>query len=47
MGQNLEENELIEVMEVSKEELLNMAATKMQEDRSVGVLLKYLNNGSS
>lgn len=43
VGQNLEENEQIEVMEISRKELLKLAATKMQEDRSVGVILKYLN----
>ena len=43
VGQQLEEHEKIEVMEVSLQELKNLALEgSMQEDRSVAVLLKYI-----
>ncbi len=43
VGQQLEEHEKIEIIKVSKPELLETALNKMQEDRSVAVLLKFLN----
>ncbi len=44
VGQNLEEHEKIEVMKISREELKKLALSgKMKEDRSVAVILKYLN----
>jgi len=44
VGQNLEEHERIESMKVSKDVLLELIFSgKMQEDRSIAVLLKYLN----
>ena len=43
VGQQLEEHEKIEIIEVSPGELKEMALSgKMQEDRSVAVILKYL-----
>ncbi len=45
VGQHLEEHEKIEIIKVSQAELRDVVLSgKMQEDRSVGVLLKYLNN---
>jgi 8-oxo-dGTP pyrophosphatase MutT (NUDIX family) len=42
--QQLEEHEDIETVEVTREELKELALSgKMQEDRSVGMILKYLN----
>jgi hypothetical protein len=44
VGQQLEEDEEIENIEVSREELKEYAMSgKIQEDRSVAVILKYLN----
>lgn len=44
VGQNLEEHEKIERIKVSKEKLLELALSgEIGEDRSVAVLLKYLN----
>ena len=44
VGQSLEEHEKIEVMKVSREKLQELALSgEMKEDRSVGVILKYLN----
>lgn len=44
VGQNLEEHEKIEVTKVSKDRLKELALTgEMNEDRSVAVILKYLN----
>jgi len=43
--QQLEEHEDIETVEATREELKEWALSgKMQEDRSVGVILKYLHN---
>ena len=43
VGQKLEEHEKIEVIKVSKEKLKELALSgKVKEDRSVGVILKYL-----
>ena len=45
VGQDPEDGEKIEVMKVSREELKELALSgEMQEDRSVAVILKYLNN---
>jgi 8-oxo-dGTP pyrophosphatase MutT (NUDIX family) len=45
VGQQLEIHEEIETVEVSSEELKELALSgKMQEDRSVAVILKYLHN---
>ena len=44
VGQQLEEHEKIESVKVSKEELASLALSgEMKEDRSVAVLLKFLN----
>ena len=44
VGQQPEEDEEIENIEVSREELKNLALSgQIQEDRSVAVILKYLN----
>ena len=44
VGQQLEEHEKIESIKVSRAELSELALSgKMQEDRSVAVVLKYLN----
>ena len=44
VGQHLEEHEKIERMKVSRERLKELALSgEMQEDRSVAVILKYLN----
>src|SRR3989344_2488596 len=44
VGQNLEEHEKIEVIKVSRERLKELALSdKMKEDRSVAVILRYLN----
>lgn len=44
VGQNLEEHEKIEVVKVSSEKLKDLALSgAMAEDRSVAVILKYLN----
>ena len=44
VGQKLEEHEKIEVKKISKDELKELALSgKMKEDRSVAVILKYLN----
>ena len=43
VGQKLEEHEKIESIQVSRDELLQLALSGgMQEDRSVAVVLKYL-----
>ncbi len=45
VGQNLEEHEQIEIIKVSRDKLKELAlSNKMKEDRSVAVILKYLNN---
>lgn len=45
VGQNPEEHEKIEVVKVSRDELKDLALSgKMNEDRTVAVILKYLNN---
>lgn len=44
VGQKLEDHEKIETVQVSKDELYNLAISdQMKEDRSVAVVLKYLN----
>ena len=44
VGQNLEEGEEIEIMQISREELKELALSgQMKEDRSVGIIWKYLN----
>jgi len=44
VGQNLEEHEKIEVLKISREKLKKLAlSNKMKEDRSVAVILRYLN----
>jgi ADP-ribose pyrophosphatase YjhB (NUDIX family) len=44
VGQHLEEHEKIEITKVSMDELKELALSgKMKEDRSVAVLLRYLN----
>jgi|ERR1035437_295485 8-oxo-dGTP pyrophosphatase MutT (NUDIX family) len=44
VGQSLEEHEKIEVVKVSHDELKKLALSeKMNEDRSIAVILKYLN----
>ena len=44
VGQNPEEHEKIEIKKVSSEKLKELALSgEMKEDRSVGVILKYLN----
>ena len=44
VGQNLEEHEKIEVVKISRDKLKELALSgEMKEDRSVAVLLKYLN----
>lgn len=44
VGQHLEEHEKIEVVKISREKLKKLAlSNKMKEDRSVAVILKYLN----
>ena len=43
VGQSLEEHEKIEMIKVSKDELQDFALSgKIQEDRSVSMILKYL-----
>jgi 8-oxo-dGTP pyrophosphatase MutT (NUDIX family) len=45
VGQHLEEHEKIEVVKVSRDKLKELAISgEMKEDRSVAVILKYLNN---
>jgi ADP-ribose pyrophosphatase YjhB (NUDIX family) len=45
VGQNPEEHEKIEVIKVSRDELKKLALSgEMNEDRTVAVVLKYLNN---
>lgn len=44
VGQNLEEHEKIEIIKVSRDKLKELAlSNEMKEDRSVAVILKYLN----
>ncbi len=44
VGQKLEEHEKIETVQVTRDELYNLAISdQMKEDRSVAVVLKYLN----
>ena len=44
VGQNLEEHEKIEVIKISRDKLKKLALSgEMKEDRSVAVILKYLN----